>query len=166
MIGCQPLSTDRQSGVQLYGTSRELRIQSHRVARRPVEAGGTRCRPRCRVVGERRPAPRASRTDGQEPAHLILVETGRQLAAYFAGNLKAFNIPLDIKGTEFQKRLWAALLTMPFGESRRYGQIARRIGHPAAVRAVGVANGRNPISIVGLDAKSYLLTWTPPERRA
>ena len=88
------------------------------------------------------------------------------MAAYFAGNLKAFNIPLDIKGTEFQKRVWAALLTMPFGESRRYGQIARRIGHPAAVRAVGVANGRNPISIVGLDAKSYLLTWTPPERRA
>jgi hypothetical protein len=118
MIGCQPLSTDRQSGVQLHGTSRELRIQSHRVARRPVEAGGTRCRPRCRVVGERRPAPRASRTDGQEPAHLILVETGRQLAAYFAGNLKAFNIPLDIKGTEFQKRVWAALLTMPFGLAR------------------------------------------------
>jgi methylated-DNA-[protein]-cysteine S-methyltransferase len=106
------------------------------------------------------------------------------LAAYFAGNLKAFNIPLDIKGTEFQKRVWAALLTMPFGETRSYGQIARRIGHPAAVRAVGAANGRNPISIVapchrvvgasgaltgfagGLGAKSYLLTWTPPERRA
>jgi methylated-DNA-[protein]-cysteine S-methyltransferase len=70
------------------------------------------------------------------------------LAAYFAGNLKAFNIPLNIKGTEFQKRVWAALLTMPFGETRSYGQIARRIGHPAAVRAVGAANGRNPISIV------------------
>jgi methylated-DNA-[protein]-cysteine S-methyltransferase len=70
------------------------------------------------------------------------------LAAYFAGNLKAFNIPLNIKGTEFQKRVWAALLTMPFGETRSYSQIARRIGHPAAVRAVGAANGRNPISIV------------------
>ena len=81
-------------------------------------------------------------------AHPILVETGRQLAAYFAGNLKAFNIPLDIKGTEFQRRVWAALLTIPFGETRSYGQIARQIGHPAAVRAVGAANGRNPISIV------------------
>jgi O6-methylguanine-DNA--protein-cysteine methyltransferase len=64
------------------------------------------------------------------PAHLILVETGRQLAAYFAGNLKAFIIPLDIKGTEFQKRVWAALSTIPFGETRSYGQIARQIGHP------------------------------------
>src|ERR1700756_222647 len=62
-------------------------------------------------------------------AHPILVETGRQLAAYFAGNLKAFNIPLDIKGTEFQKRDWPALLTRPFGETRSYGQIARQIGH-------------------------------------
>jgi methylated-DNA-[protein]-cysteine S-methyltransferase len=102
------------------------------------------------------------------------------LAAYFAGNLKAFNIPLNIKGTEFQKRVWAALLTMPFGETRSYSQIARRIGHPAAVRAVGAANGRNPISIVapchrvvgasgaltrfagGLDAKRYLLDLEAP----
>ena len=112
-------------------------------------------------------------------AHPILVETGRQLAAYFAGNLKAFNIPLDIKGTEFQGRVWAALLTIPFGETRSYGQIARQIGHPAAVRAVGAANGRNPISIVapchrvvgasgaltgfagGLAAKRYLLERHP-----
>jgi O-6-methylguanine DNA methyltransferase len=106
----------------------------------------------------------------------------RQLAAYFAGNLKAFNIPLDIKGTEFQKRVWAALLTIPFGETRSYGQIARQIGHPAAVRAVGTANDRNPISIVapchrvvgasgaltgfagGLDAKRYLLDLEAPGR--
>jgi methylated-DNA-[protein]-cysteine S-methyltransferase len=96
------------------------------------------------------------------PAHLILVETGRQLAAYFAGNLKAFIIPLDIKGTEFQKRVWAALLTIPFGETRSYGQIARQIGHPPAVRAVGAANGRNRISIVapchGVAAASGVLT--------
>jgi methylated-DNA-[protein]-cysteine S-methyltransferase len=110
-------------------------------------------------------------------AHPILIETGHQLAAYFEGSLKAFDIPLDFKGTEFQKIVWAALLTIPFGETRSYGQIARQIGHPAAVRAVGAANGRNPISIVapchrvvgasgaltgfagGLGAKRYLLDW-------
>jgi len=81
----------------------------------------------------------------EETAHPILIETGHQLAAYFEGSLKAFNIPLDFKGTEFQKRVWAALLTIPFGETRSYGQIARQIGHPTAVRAVGAANGRNPI---------------------
>ena len=75
-------------------------------------------------------------------AHPILIETGRQLAAYFEGSLKAFNIPLDFKGTEFQRIVWAALLTIPFGETRSYGQIARQIGHSAAVRAVGAANGR------------------------
>jgi methylated-DNA-[protein]-cysteine S-methyltransferase len=108
-------------------------------------------------------------------AHPILAETGRQLAAYFEGSLKAFNIPLDFKGTEFQKRVWAALLTIPFGETRSYGQIAYQIGHPTAARAVGAANGRNPISIFapchrvvgasgaltgfagGLEAKRYLL---------
>jgi methylated-DNA-[protein]-cysteine S-methyltransferase len=113
-------------------------------------------------------------------AHPILVETGRQLAAYFAGNLKAFKIPLDINGTEFQRRVWAALLTIPFGETRSYGQIARQIGHPAAVRPVGAANGRNPISIVapchrvvgasgaltgfagGLVQSATCLTWRHP----
>jgi methylated-DNA-[protein]-cysteine S-methyltransferase len=93
-------------------------------------------------------------------AHPILAQTGRQLAAYFAGNLRAFNIPLDIKGTEFQRRVWAALLTIPFGETRSYGQIARQIGHPAAVRAVGAANGRNPISIVALAT----VWWELPAR--
>jgi methylated-DNA-[protein]-cysteine S-methyltransferase len=115
-------------------------------------------------------------------AHPILIETGHQLAAYFEGSLKAFDIPLDFKGTEFQKIVWAALLTIPFGETRSYGQIARQIGHPAAVRAVGAANGRNPISIVarchrvvgasgaltgfagGLAAKRYLLDLEAPGR--
>ena len=82
------------------------------------------------------------------PAHPTLVETARQLTAYFEGNLKAFNIPLDFKGTEFQRRVWAALLTIPFGETRSYGHIAHQIGHPTAVRAVGASNGRNPLSIV------------------
>jgi methylated-DNA-[protein]-cysteine S-methyltransferase len=78
----------------------------------------------------------------------ILLETARQLGAYFAGTLKTFTVPLDFQGTVFQKRVWNALLTIPFGETRSYGAIARQIGKPSAVRAVGAANGRNPISIV------------------
>jgi methylated-DNA-[protein]-cysteine S-methyltransferase len=78
----------------------------------------------------------------------ILVETERQLRDYFAGNLKEFTLPLDPHGTAFQKRVWDALLTIPFGETRSYAQIARQIGTPTAYRAVGAANGRNPLSIV------------------
>ncbi|MDB5687231.1 MAG: cysteine methyltransferase [Rhizorhabdus sp.] len=84
----------------------------------------------------------------EDVGHPILVETGRQLQAYFAGDLRAFTVPLDFNGTAFQKRVWAALLTIPFGETRSYGEIARQIGHPTASRAVGAANGRNPISII------------------
>ena len=78
----------------------------------------------------------------------FLVETERQLGAYFAGKLKTFTVPLAFQGTEFQKRVWEALLTIPFGETRSYGEIARQIGKPTASRAVGAANGRNPISII------------------
>jgi methylated-DNA-[protein]-cysteine S-methyltransferase len=84
----------------------------------------------------------------EDPDHPVLVETERQLRAYFAGSLTTFSLPLDFKGTEFQKSVWQALLTIPFGETRSYGEIARQIGRPTAGRAVGAANGRNPISIV------------------
>jgi methylated-DNA-[protein]-cysteine S-methyltransferase len=84
----------------------------------------------------------------EDPDNPILLETGRQLAAYFAGNFKAFSLPLDFNGTQFQKAVWAALLTIPFGETRSYGEIARQIGKPTASRAVGAANGKNPISII------------------
>lgn len=84
----------------------------------------------------------------ENPDHPILHETERQLAAYFAGRLNAFTVPLDFNGTVFQKRVWNALLTIPFGETRSYSDIARQIGRPTASRAVGAANGRNPISIV------------------
>jgi methylated-DNA-[protein]-cysteine S-methyltransferase len=70
------------------------------------------------------------------------------LNAYFAGKLSKFSLPLDFVGTEFQKKVWAALLTIPFGETRSYSDIARQIGNPKAVRAVGAANGKNPISII------------------
>lgn len=78
----------------------------------------------------------------------ILLETERQLRSYFAGELRQFSLPLEFVGTEFQKQVWAALLTIPWGETRSYAQIALQIGNPTAVRAVGAANGRNPLSII------------------
>lgn len=78
----------------------------------------------------------------------ILLETQRQLTEYFAGSRNRFELELDFAGTDFQKQVWRALLTIPFGETRSYSQIAQQIGNPKAVRAVGAANGRNPISIV------------------
>ncbi|MBL8309373.1 MAG: methylated-DNA--[protein]-cysteine S-methyltransferase [Burkholderiales bacterium] len=72
----------------------------------------------------------------------------RELDAYFAGKLRAFSVPLAPKGTDFQKRVWTALTKVPFGETRTYGQQAAMIGQPAAVRAVGAANGKNPIAII------------------
>ncbi|EKT4467665.1 methylated-DNA--[protein]-cysteine S-methyltransferase [Pseudomonas putida] len=107
--------------------------------------------------------------------HPTLTETARQLGEYFAGQRQRFELPLDFFGTDFQRQVWAALLTIPFGETRSYSEIARQIGKPSAVRAVGAANGRNPISIIapchrvigasgsltgfagGLQAKQYLL---------
>ncbi|MGF6373049.1 methylated-DNA-[protein]-cysteine S-methyltransferase [Paraburkholderia sp. RAU6.4a] len=78
----------------------------------------------------------------------VLVETARQLHEYFAGTRQAFDLPLDFQGTEFQRQVWRALLTIPFGQTRSYSEIAQQIGNVNAVRAVGAANGRNPISIV------------------
>lgn len=108
--------------------------------------------------------------------HPVLVETERQLAQYFAGKRTAFSIALDMRGTRFQKDVWEALLAIPFGETRSYGQLANQLGKPRATRAVGAANGRNPLSIIvpchrvigssgkltgfagGLDAKAHLLS--------
>jgi methylated-DNA-[protein]-cysteine S-methyltransferase len=77
-----------------------------------------------------------------------LIEAQRQLNEYFAGKRTQFELELDFKGTEFQKKVWQALLTIPFGETRSYSQIATQIGNTKAVRAVGAANGKNPISII------------------
>ena len=71
-----------------------------------------------------------------------------QLDAYFAGELERFDIPLSPRGTEFQRRVWDALREIPYGETTSYGALAAQIGRPGAARAVGLANGRNPISIV------------------
>jgi methylated-DNA-[protein]-cysteine S-methyltransferase len=78
----------------------------------------------------------------------VLVEAATQLADYFARRRDRFDLPLAPRGTPFQQRVWAALRMIPYGETRSYAAIAAQIGHPAAVRAVGAANGRNPLSIV------------------
>ena len=78
----------------------------------------------------------------------VMRETFRQLRLYFAGDLQVFDLPLELIGTEFQKKVWSALVTIPYGETRSYTEIAAQIGAPRAVRAVGAANGRNPIPII------------------
>lgn len=83
-----------------------------------------------------------------EPDRGSLKEPVRQLAAYFAGKLREFDLPLAPEGTPFQQRVWRALRGIPYGETTSYGEIARRLGKPEAVRAVGLANGANPIAII------------------
>jgi methylated-DNA-[protein]-cysteine S-methyltransferase len=114
--------------------------------------------------------------NAQENKNLpMLLKTEKELKEYFAKKRKKFTIKLDFIGTEFQKSVWTALLIIPFGETRSYGDIAKQIGNPKAVRAVGGASGKNPISIIvpchrvigtsgkltgfasGLDNKKYLL---------
>jgi len=108
---------------------------------------------------------------GEEP----FTSAARQLEDYFAGRLAVFDLLLAPAGTQFQRRVWAALQTIPYGQTRSYGQLARTVGNPSASRAVGLANGRNPIAVVipchrvigsdgsltgyggGLDRKRYLL---------
>ncbi len=82
------------------------------------------------------------------PGTPLLAEAARQLAAYFVGTLKDFDLPLRLEGTPFCMKCWEALCTIPYGETISYGEQARRIGSPKAVRAVGGANHHNPISII------------------
>jgi methylated-DNA-[protein]-cysteine S-methyltransferase len=83
-----------------------------------------------------------------DPRHPILAQAARELAAYFAGTLRAFTVPLAPEGTPFQQLAWRALRDIPYAETRTYGEQAARIGRPTASRAVGAANGANPISII------------------
>ena len=73
---------------------------------------------------------------------------GHQLAEYFAGERAAFDVPLALEGTPFQRTVWGALQDIPYGQTISYGELARRIGRPSAIRAVGLANGRNPVSLI------------------
>lgn len=83
------------------------------------------------------------------PGHPVLQQAQAQLAAYFAGERRSFDLPLDLRpGTAFQQNVWHALLSIPYGSTQSYGALSVAIGKPAAVRAVGGAVGRNPLSIV------------------
>jgi len=96
---------------------------------------------------QHRPADESLGTAG-DPAAEPFAAAAEQLAAYFAGRLTAFDLPLAPAGTEFQRSVWAALQTIPYGETWSYAQLAEKVGNPSAVRAVGMANGRNPIALV------------------
>jgi methylated-DNA-[protein]-cysteine S-methyltransferase len=78
----------------------------------------------------------------------LFLEAAKQLAAYFAGELRIFDLPLSPEGTSFQKKVWRGLLDIPYGVTESYGELAKRIGHDLGARAVGLANGRNPIGII------------------
>ena len=115
-------------------------------------------------------------------AHPLLKATEQQLGEYFAGDRREFDLPIELLGTDFQRSVWTALRTIPYGQTRSYADIARQIGQPTAMRAVGAANGRNPVSIIvpchrvigtsgaltgfggGLDAKAKLLALESPQR--
>jgi methylated-DNA-[protein]-cysteine S-methyltransferase len=116
----------------------------------------------------------APKLDTQQP---VLVEAERQLNEYFSGTRTEFDLPLELHGSEFQKKVWRALRKIPFGQTRSYLALAKSVGSAKAVRAVGAANGKNPLSIVvpchrvigangsltgfagGLDAKARLLAF-------
>ncbi|GGD78967.1 methylated-DNA--[protein]-cysteine S-methyltransferase [Lacimicrobium alkaliphilum] len=88
------------------------------------------------------------RQDAPAIQHPLLVQAREQLQQYFAGQRQAFSLPLAATGTEFQHQVWQALARIPYAQTASYGQIAESIGKPKAVRAVGAANGRNPLAIV------------------
>lgn len=111
----------------------------------------------------------------EDPAHPILAEAARQLGEYFGGTRTVFDVPLDVLGTPFQREVWDLLREIPYGETTTYGALAARLGGAEKARAVGLANGQNPVAIIvpchrvvgaagaltgyayGLDAKVFLL---------
>ncbi|MFG0258263.1 MAG: methylated-DNA--[protein]-cysteine S-methyltransferase [Phycisphaerales bacterium JB043] len=86
--------------------------------------------------------------DAREGENDVLRATREQIEAYFAGELRDFDLPLDLRGTAFQRRVWDELLAIPFGETISYGELARRVGDINKSRAVGAANGRNPVAVI------------------
>jgi len=121
------------------------------------------------------PVAAARPDDERGPASTLLARASEQLAEYFAGTRTTFDLPLDAGGTAFERRVWDALRTIPYGTTLSYSELARRLGDPRATRAVGAANGKNPIPIIvpchrvigangaltgfggGLDRKRWLL---------
>jgi methylated-DNA-[protein]-cysteine S-methyltransferase len=84
----------------------------------------------------------------EDPSHPVLAAASRQLTEYFAGERRVFDVPIDLHGTPFQVKVWRSLATIPYGETTTYGAQARRLGDPRKARAVGAANGKNPVSII------------------
>ena len=78
----------------------------------------------------------------------VFAEVATQLDEYFAGERTTFDVPMTLEGTDFQRRVWAQLCSIPYGETISYGELARRVGNPKASRAVGLANGRNPVAVI------------------
>jgi methylated-DNA-[protein]-cysteine S-methyltransferase len=93
------------------------------------------------------PAERAGWIE-DDGTHTVLARARTQLEEYFAGSRTRFDLPLDAAGSVFERRVWEALLAIPFGSTTSYGELARRLGDPRATRAVGAANGKNPIPII------------------
>lgn len=133
------------------------------------------------VLWENEDPKRVGIDKGEQRAEFpLLINAAQQLHEYFNGSRKTFELPLDFYGTEFQQQVWQALLTIPYGQTRSYLQIAQQIGNEKSVRAVGAANGKNPISIIapchrvigssgkltgfagGLEAKAFLLQLESP----
>ncbi|MGH2600543.1 MAG: methylated-DNA--[protein]-cysteine S-methyltransferase [Dehalococcoidia bacterium] len=100
----------------------------------------------CRLNFGRGRPPRA----GHDPVRddPVLRETARQLERYFAGRLIRFTVPLTLRGSDFERRVWEALRQIPYGETRSYGDIAKAVGDPSAARAVGIANNHNPVALI------------------
>ena len=119
----------------------------------------------------------SERAETKMPAHAIIQQTCNQLDEYFAGRRKTFELPLNLAGTPFQQKVWKALQQIPYGETISYAQLAQSVGNPKACRAVGSANGKNPLAIIvpchrvinadgklggyasGLEKKKQLLDW-------
>jgi methylated-DNA-[protein]-cysteine S-methyltransferase len=127
-------------------------------------------------VARHRPEAAVLGIPGSLDSDPVLADAAGQLKAYFAGQLTDFDLPLTLDGSGFQRTVWGGLQAIPYGETVSYGELARRIGQPSASRAVGLANGKNPVSIVvpchrvigadgsltgyggGLDRKRFLLS--------
>jgi methylated-DNA-[protein]-cysteine S-methyltransferase len=100
------------------------------------------------IYWDKQPVQLAKALDRSSPGEKILDDTHRQLTEYFEGRRQCFDVPLDAEGTAFQKRVWQELSRIPFGRTVSYRDVAQRIKNPKAVRAVGSANGKNPICII------------------
>jgi methylated-DNA-[protein]-cysteine S-methyltransferase len=101
------------------------------------------------LIAIRLPSPaNVARDAGGHDAPPVLKDTATQLEEYFAGDRTEFDLPMELDGTEFQREVWRELTRIPYGETISYGELARRVGRPRGPRAVGQANGRNPIPII------------------